>query len=257
MAHLDSLAQEFRTNQDWSGYTLKDLRAAIDSMVDSMLVLMEDEEIDYWTEEWYKPKIDYLFYMFASMDSDFDDEPSSESYFAKYIEDRKNETLSGNSKKNFLACYATPYFYKYINVEIAKLRAIVDDYSKLPFPAMIGMVDFYIGELLLPLPPKYRDEDNPMMGELTYRDFADENEEALDGSSLYDISKSIALSLRRNNESLLFKSIFRLMTEFDSSNYRTIHEVITTILDIDMEDFGEMFLNNLDKMIQNQGTLQI
>lgn len=265
----EHLAGRLVSAPDWSGFRLGDLSEGLRSL--ALLTLagpINDETVAYWNGR-CDAEIDFLVYSFALVDLAGAHEDSSKA-FDQLVREWSPLPLTLTSRRNLLPVYLNTYFFKYIaSVELPRLQVALTNPGLTPDQC----IDFYITYLL------YSDvvEENPgqfftyeqIPGVSPSRVAALQQVRAELASSFAqfepDRFASVVESLRNpfgriaddDIEKLLpvFRCIFLLMTYYVGSNYRRVHDAVTTLLSIEMADFRSAFFETLPSIIQHRGGL--
>ena len=239
---------ELSGSDDWSGYTLHDVRSAVEFGVTNNLPpnTSDDERLLFLRRR--EDKIDYLFYLFGLAITLEDDDPTAS--ISEMNRRWEARSLSYDSKKRLSSVYKRAFFYKYIYaVELQDLRTIVAVNSE-GIINRTQAIEFYISRLLFPQVI----EDNP--GEfISYRNVegvSQRRAEALD-----ELRNAIDVALEANNTRALFAHIFSLMTDYPWSVYRSIHNASGYLFSFSKAEFKEAFLGELNSIIDSKGAVQI
>lgn len=263
------IVRQLANSSDWSAFKLGDLSEAIRSLV--VLTLkgpVDPEVVDYWRGR-CDSEIDFLVYSFALVDvRGAADDPARE--VDELVHEWAPNPLGITSKRNLLPVYLNTYFFKYIaSVELPKLHGAMTNSGLTPEQC----IDFYITHLL------YGGvvEENPGVF-FTYeqipgidpgrvsalqqirndlvRDIGQIGTEQF-ASLLYDLRSPFWPSTAADAQDLtpVFKSVFLLMTYYVGSNYRRLHDAVTTLLAVDTAEFRNTFFQNLPSIIQHHGGL--
>lgn len=235
-------------SDDWSGYTLKDVRSAIEfGITNDLSPDISESERDAFLHM-HGNQIDYLMYLFGLVITLEDDDPSAS--ISEMNRKWENKSLSYNSKSRCKSAYECAFFYKYIfSVELQNLRTIVAINSD----GIINKsqaVEFFITGLLFPRVV----EEHPGSF-ISYRDI--DGVSARRAASLDNARDAIAIALDTNDMRAMFTQVFCLMTEYPWSVYRNIHSAMGYLLAFSKMEFKEDFLNDLDRIIESKGAVQI
>lgn len=263
------IARQLATSRDWSDFVLGDLSEAVRSLVILTLDGPADSEvIDYWRGR-CDAEIDFLVYSFALVDvHGAEDNPAKG--IDELVRKWESKSLGITSKKNLLTVYLNTYFFKYIaSVELPKLQVAMTNPGLVPEQC----IDFYITHLL------YAGvvEENPGVF------FTYEQIPGIDPGrvlSLQKIRKDLTRDIERigterfaslvddlrspfgrvsaadeQDLTSVFKSVFLLMTYYVGSNYRRVHDAVTSLLAVDMAEFRSIYFQNLPSVIRHHGGL--
>lgn len=260
------------SDADWSGYRLGDLRAALRSLITLTLEIagpVPDQTLDYWRGR-CDPEIDFLVHSFALLDvRSAHDDPSKG--VDELVRQWGTLPLSRTSKQNLLPVYLNTYFFKFIAaVELPKLQLA----STSPGLTLEQCVDFYITHLL------YNEftAANPGLF-VTYEQIIPRVDPGR-VAALQRIRGDLVAALTRIDTARLpaliselkgpygsvspadaqalepvFRSLFLLMTYYVGSDYRRVHDAVTTLLDVGMADVRNAFFESLPTIIQRRGAL--
>jgi hypothetical protein len=252
--YLDSLAMYLCNNDDWYGYDLRDLRRAIDSALVTTLDVTPGDDLSqyaFWINQ-CKPQVDFALYLFGTQQTlGLYDKPedSIEEALGKMYD---VVSLDRYSKRNLFVAYLNSYFYKYIKtVELNNLHAILERNGDF---GVEFCVDFFITTVLYASELEEFQKTHPGKG-VTYKQFGNISPERKE--ALSRISESMVAALRKSDERAQFENVFLLMTYYVGSNYRRVHNALTAILNIQTADFRQLFYDNLDRIIQNEGNIQL
>lgn len=246
MAYLTSVATDLARSEDWSNHTVGEL---YDALLESTFSTLPDAvqgrvsgEIAAWRSA-CKPNIDYLLYIYCDPFGIWPAEKSIESCVLEHW----NERLIKSAKHCLFSYYFNVYFYKYISIEIDRLENIAAANPDLTFELAVRhfittLVYYGIGEQH---PGAYLGYDQmgfiPVGRKQVFR----------------SLEQDICYAQKTADKQLLFKSIFYLMTYFAGSEYRRVHDAVTTLLGVDMASFRELFNKKLPDIIANKGGIKI
>ena len=246
MAYLTPVAMNLVRSEDWSNYTVGEL---YDALLESTFSTLPDavqgrmsEEMNAWKNA-CRPNIDFLLYIYCDPLGLWPAEKS----VASCVQEYWNERLSKSAKRNLFVYYFNVYLYKYISIEIDRLENIAAANPSLTFEMAVRhfittLVYHGIGEQN---PGAYLGYDQ--MGFIP----------AGRKQNFSSVEQDICRAHRTADKVLLFKAIFYLMTYFAGSEYRRVHDAVTTLLGIDMASFRELFYKNLPGIIANEGAINV
>lgn len=246
MAYLTPVAMDLARSEDWSNHTVGEL---YDALLESTFSTLPDavqgrmsEEMNAWKNA-CKPNIDFLLYIYCDPFGIWPAEKSVESC----VQEHRSQRLIKSAKRNLFVFYFNVYLYKYISIEINRLENIAAANPGLTFEMAV----------------------RHFITTLVYHGIAGQNPGAYLGYDRMDfipagrkqnfrsIEQDICRAHRTTDKQLMFKSIFYLMTYFAGSEYRRVHDAVTTLLGVDMANFRELFYKNLPDIIANEGGIKL
>lgn len=265
----ERIARQLATSNDWSAFKLGDLSEAIRSLVILTLNGPADPEIvEYWRGR-CDSEIDFLVYSFALVDvRGATDDPARE--VDELVREWAPNPLGITSRRNLLPVYLNTYFFKYVaSVELPKLQVAMTNPGLTPEQC----IDFYITHLLyggvveenpgvfftyeqIPGIDPGRVSALQQIRNALARDIGQIGTERF-ASLIDDMRSPFGRASAADAQDLapVFKSVFLLMTYYVGSNYRRLHDAVTTLLAVDMAEFRNAFFQNLPSIIQHRGGL--
>ena len=238
------LAWQFQSKQDWTGLTPKELRMALEGAIIAAVYANAPSSQHAECLAYHSDQIEFAMAAMSAAAFPFRDRP--ELSLQEMNKQYENMTFDNNSKRNCLVGYTNMYFYKYIkNVEIHDLKMIVEVNDNI---SLKDAVDFFITSMLYPEVI----EANP--GMLVTYDMI-EGVQPSRIQSLSQIGADLQRAYRDNDEPVMFKSIFYLMTNFAGTRYRGVHRALLSIFGVDMAQFREYFYKNVTTIIENEGNI--
>ena len=246
MAYLTPVAMDLARSEDWSNHTVGEL---YDALLESTYSTLPDAiqghmsgEMNVWKKA-CKPNIDFLLYIYCDPFGVWPAERSVESC----VREHWNQRLIRSAKHSLFVYYFNVYFYKYISIEIDRLEKISDANPGLTFEMAV----------------------RHFITTLVYHGLGDQNPGSYLGydrmdfipagrkQSFRSLEQDICRARKTGDKQLMFRSIFYLMTYFAGSEYRRVHDAVTTLLGIDMAGFRELFYKNLPDIIASEGAIKI
>ena len=237
------LAAEFQSRDDWSGFTYIDFRTALEGAIVNIAVPGAGSAEREYVLSVYGEQIDWILYCMNECLLFFDKNLPVSEAVKKY----ENSMLSSVSKDNCIAGYINIFLYKFINMEINNLKAIVNNNDALTAKEA---VDYFIATLVYPFHAK----DNPGRF-FTFRDAKEGAMQPGRNQSLENLADELFDAYKNDDKLQMFKTVFYLGTNFAGAKYRPLHRALSGLLVYDLGEFRNAFYENLPEIIKREGTV--
>ena len=235
-------------SEDWSGYTISDVRAAFEFGILSWLPpeATDDDRAKFLHR--HESQIEYLFYLLGIAITLEEDDPSAS--IDEMNRRWQMKSLSYDSRIRFRSVYENTYFYKFINaIELQRMRSLIainaDDLLD-----MYQAIEYFMTGLLFPTII----EEHPGVF-ISYRNIEEVSERR--ANALDTVRNSLGEAYQSNDLREQFVQVFSLMTDYPWSVYRDVHNAMGYLLAFSKSDFKNSFLSNLDRILEDKGAAPI
>ena len=240
------LAYKFQSQDDWSGLTYKDLREVLEGGIANMLFSNDGSAERELALSVCREQIDWVLYV-TNPGSLFD---TSSLSVAEFVKRDENAQFDSQSKSHCYVFYLNTFLYKFINMELNNLRAIINNNDALTTKEAI---EYFITILVYP----YHAKDNPGVF-FTFRNVQEGSMQPGRVQNLENLADELYTAYRNNDELQMFKTTFFVMTNFAGAKYRPIHRVLTSLFRFnDLGEFRSIFYENLPNIIKNKGAVNL